>query len=361
MKRSLFLRLFPTPDYLAPRPVGVDLSDRSLKYCRLSGGNGLPKLTAYGELPVPLGAIEGGRIKNAAAVIEVLKVAAKNFGTKYVAASLPEEPGFTFLTVLPAASRANLREAIELQLEEHIPLPASGVVFDYAVLREPTAADSQFQIVVSAFPQDLALEYVSIFTAADLIPVAFEGETQATVRALFPPTAAGAALVIDLGKTHTSFFVAVEKWSVLTSTVAEIGGDFLTRAVEKGLGIKFEEAEELKNKRGLLQGQDRSLVELLLPAVSVLRDEAARFLSYWNLQPGHGGLPSVSRLVLSGGQAFLPGLAEYLSASLGLPTEVGNVWQNLLPAASVVPPLPLQQSLRQAVTLGLVLRSRLRI
>jgi type IV pilus assembly protein PilM len=353
MNRNLFLRLFPAPDFLARRPVGVDLSDRSLKYCW--------QLKTFGEQLIPAGAIEGGRIKNRAAVVEVLRAAAPAFGSQYVVATLPEEPSFIFLVSLPAASRDGLRQAIELQLEEHIPLPASGVVFDYEILREPTAEDSKFKIVVSAFPKDLALEYAQVFTDAGLVLIALEGEAQATARALFPRASKGATLVIDLGRTHTSFFVVVDNLSVLASSVAEIGGDFLIKAIEKSLGVTAAEAEELKNKRGLLQNQEHSLIDLLLPAISVIRDEANKFMLYWNTQTeGDGqsqGLPAISRVALCGGQAILPGLVEYLSASLGLPVEVGDVWKNILEVKLAVPPLNLDQSVRNAITIGLALRS----
>jgi type IV pilus assembly protein PilM len=358
MKRSLFLRLFPPPNYLAMRPVGIDLSDRSLKYCRLAFSGSKPKLEAFGERTISAGVIEGGRIKDSGAVVAALREVSKDLGSKYVVAALPEEPGFTFVLSLPAASRDNLRQAIELQLEEHIPLPASGVVFDYEILREVTPDDPKLKIVVSAFPQDLALEYSRIFFEAGLTLAALEGEVQATVRALFPPASKGATLVIDLGKTHTSFFVVVDNLSVLTSTVAEIGGDFLTKVIEKGLGVKTAEAEELKNKRGLLQNQDCALIEALLPAVSVLRDEANKFMLYWNAQTEQScqGLPVVSRVVLCGGQAVLPGLVEYLSASLGFKVEVGDVWKNILEVKLAVPPLNLNQSVRNAITIGLALR-----
>lgn len=351
MKRSLFLRLFPTPNYLAMRPVAIDLSDRSLKYCR--------DWNTFGERAISSGVIEGGRIKNSVAVVEVLRSVVKDLGSQYVVAALPEEPGFTFIVSLPTISRDGLRQAIELQLEEHIPLPAAGVIFDYEILREPLADESKFKVVVSAFPQDLVLQYVKVFEEAGLTLLALEGEAQATARALFSKTAKGATLVIDLGKTHTSFFVVVDNLSVLTSTVAEIGSDFLTKAVEKGLGLKTAEAEELKNKRGLLQNKDRTIVDALLPAVSVLRDETDKFMSYWNTQTDkdNQGLPAISRIVLSGGQAALPGLVEYLNASLGIPVEVGNVWTNILSIKEQVPPLTLDKSLRNAIVIGLALRS----
>ncbi len=213
--------------------------------------------------------------------------------------------------------------------------------------------------MVSAFPKDLALEYAQVFAAAGLVLTALEGEAQATMRALFSGATKGATLVIDLGRTHTSFFMVVDNLSVLASSVAEIGGDFLTKAIEKGLGVTVAEAEELKNKRGLLQNQDHSLIDALLPAVSVIRDESNKFMLYWNTQTESDGqgLPAVSRVVLCGGQAVLPGLAEYLSASLGLPVEVGDVWKNILEVKLTVPPLNLNQSVRNAITIGLALRS----
>lgn len=352
MKRNFFFRLFPPPAYLEMRPAGLDFSDHSIKYCRLATLGGPPRLEVIGEEPLAGGAVSSGRIKDREAVVAALKHAAEKLGTKFVVLALSEEPGFTFTLSLPGVAPSELRQSIELQLEEHIPLPPAGVVFDYEPLPQSQT------VAVSAYPGDLAAEYNEVLAAAGLVPLAFETEAQAMIRSLFSQSSAAPVLVADLGQSRSSFFVASGGASVLTSTVREIGGASLTKAVEKAFGLTAPEAEAFKHKRGLLQSKDKALLYALLPAISVLRDEINKFLLYWNshAEERQSGARAISRVVLCGGEAVLPGLAEYLAASLAAPVELGNVWSRLLNVEETVPPLPLRQSLRYGTVLGLALR-----
>lgn len=343
MKPSLLLRFFPPPASLTWQPVAVDLSDRSLKYCRLSFGGVAPRIELFGEKMIPSGLIEGGRIKSASEVVAVLKAAAAEFKSQHAIASLPEELGFTFLLSLPILPPAELRGAIELQLEEHIPLPAGGVVFDYEIVRK---VGEQVRLVVTAFPREVVQAYVDVFAAAGLILVALEAETRAITRALCQTEGSRATLVVDLGKTHTSLIVAVGTLSVLTSTVPELGGDFFTKMVMRNSGLSETEAESLKNLRGLKEAGDSTMLGALVPALSALRDEIGKRIIYWNNQTETvwHGFPKIEKIILGGGQALMPGLVEYIADSLHLPTVVG------------VPPLVVEQAVRHAVVCGLALR-----
>lgn len=349
MKRNLFSRFFPLPKYLEMRPVAIDLSDRSLKFFR--------DLKVFGERVIPAGAIDGGRIKDPTVVVEVLKSLVAELGTKYISLSLPEEPGYTFILSLPAASGENLRQAIELQLEEHIPLPATGVLFDYEIFKAPLDKKGNYELAVSVFPKNLSAQYVELFTKAGLVPVIFEGEGQAAVRAVTSASNSEVVLVADLGRTRSSFFISQGGCALSSMTLKEISGEFLNRAVEKGLGIVGARAEELKTSRGLLQSEDQVLLEALLPPVSVLRDEINKFIEYWNSRCLEFGSAPVARVILVGGGASLPGLVDYLASSLKLPVTAGDVWLNFGDSRVAVPPLTKVDSRRYATTIGLALRN----
>ena len=64
----------------------------------------------------------------------------------------------------------------------------------------------------------------------------------------------------------------------------------------------------------------------------------------------------VTRVLLTGGQATLPGLVQYLAGGLGLAVELGDVWTNILDARRVLPPIKFNDSFKYATALGLALR-----
>ncbi len=354
---SLFKFLAP-PRYLALNPVGLDISDQSVKFCRLTYGRRGLRVVALGERALSAGLIERGRVLDGAKLSEALRGWIKDFGSRFVYASLPEELGYVVKMGLPALKPVELRQSIELQLEEYVPLPATGVVFDYEVIHAPAHVHDGYDLAVSVFPKEMAEQYTQALAGAGLAPLGLVIEAQAIARSLLKRGSEGAALLIDVGKTRTGLFVTVGTRVVLTSTVDQVGGDLINRAVERGLSVSREEAIKLKREHGLLQSGDGKVLNALLPAVSVLRDEVGKFYDYWRAheggKAGNGG--ALKRIILCGGEAALPGLVEYLGSGLDVPVELGNVWTNIIDTENVVPPLPLTESLRYATALGLALR-----
>ena len=124
-------KIFPPSKYLEPLVLGLDISDRSLKFVELSFRKGRPVLGKFGQKVLPEGLIQSGEIKNRDALIDFLKSGLSEFSGREIILALPEEKAFLGLVTLPLMSQANIREALELQLEEHVPLSPSEAVFDY--------------------------------------------------------------------------------------------------------------------------------------------------------------------------------------------------------------------------------------
>ena len=59
------------------------------------------------------------------------------------------------------------------------------------------------------------------------------------------------ALVVDFGRARSGFAVLKRGIPIFTSTV-EIGGDAITHAVEKELGLSGADIETFKNEQGLM-------------------------------------------------------------------------------------------------------------
>jgi type IV pilus assembly protein PilM len=359
MVNSLFHKLFPLPRYLERRATGIDISDRSIKYCDLTPDGKQFKLERFGEIPLPVGVVESGQVKNRPALVEALAKLRSQLGVVYVAMALPEEPAFVVKLTLPAMPRANLRSSIELQLEEHVPLPADSLAFDYDIVRCPTPTRNDYDLIVSVFPKAIMTDYLEATIAAGLVPTSFEIEAQAIARALIPREEVRPSLVVDFGKTRTGFFVVSEGKVMATSTVASVGGEMVTATIQKNLGLSYEAAESLKIERGILQSRSNSLLLFaLIPIISVLRDEINKFASYWDTHGEVGsGDKRLNKIILCGGQSTLPGLVEYLSSSLGIKVELGNVWANITPKQTKVPPIKFNDSFKYVASLGLALKS----
>jgi type IV pilus assembly protein PilM len=133
MSQKLFYKIFPTPVYLKNETVGLDISDQSIKFIGLIKKGDSFSVSKFDEIKIPLGIIESGQIKNKEELIKALSGLRQKNNLKDVIVSLPEEQAYIIRMKLPAMPRNQIREAIELQLEEYIPLKADQVVFDYEI------------------------------------------------------------------------------------------------------------------------------------------------------------------------------------------------------------------------------------
>ncbi len=356
-KRTGFFKAFPPPAYLSMPAVGLDISDLSIKFAELKYHKGALRLERYGYQAIPAGAIENGEVKKSRPVIEALKKLREKHGLYRVVISLPEEQAYVVRMSLPLVSNKELRQSIELQLEEYVPLSGNNIVFDYQVIRRVPGDKGRVDVSVSVLPAELVKNYYYVLEKAGWQPLAFEIEAHSLARSLLGPDTEGVSLIVGIGKTRTSFAVVEGTKVSFTSTVDSVGGMYVTENIAQKLNISFEEAEKLKIAKGLLRSSDNADVfEVIIASASVLRDEIGNILKYWR---SHQPLDSqaVSQIILCNGESTLLGLDNYLASNISLPVKIGDPWRNTLSVDETVPALSFYDSLRYSTALGLALRA----
>lgn len=351
-------KIFPLPRYLEPKAMGFDISDRSLKFAELSFKKNRLTLGNFGSKVLPEGLIKSGEIKNKPGLIDFLKSVFGELGRREIILSLPEEKAFVGLVTLPKMPEANIREALELGLEEHVPLSPHEAIFDYELL-PPAETPDHLDAVIVAFPRSLVEDYLDIVKEAGFTPLVFEMETQALIRSVLPRDEEEVVMAVDFGRTRTSFAIVSGGIIRFTSTVS-VAGAALDEALAQTFKIDVFSAERIKKERGFVRTRENQEVfNALLPIVSAIRDEISRHLLFWRGHAAHAhrSSPEVSKLYLCGGDANLTGLAEYLSYDLKLPVRLANPWVNISSFEDYVPEINYNESLSYATALGLALRS----
>ncbi len=348
--------LFPPPEYILLPAVGVDISDRSIKYVELVPTAHGHRLSKYGDIPLPAGIVESGRIVTPTRLTDALRNLRMSENLSFVRAALPEEQVYFFRTTLTNEPEELLYDTIELSLEEHVPVSAEDSVFDFEVVgRNGTDVD----VAVTAATIETVQSYSDTFKNAGLTLLSLELEAAAISRTILPPLDTFAYLVVDFGETRTGIAISYGGQVHFTSTVG-IGGQMLTETLAKHFNISFDEAEVMKREYGLRRnGPNQDLFSLLLNNVAVLRDEINRHFIYWHSHPDENGKmrPPIEEIMLVGGDSNLAGLRDYLSASLRVKTTIADVWTNVDLPASGVPDLSRNDSLGYATAIGLALHN----
>lgn len=355
MFRNLYSRYFPAPKFLALPSFGLDISDESIRFVELVRSKNGIRVNRYGEKKIPAGIIESGKIKNSKLMEEVLISLRKEEGLKTVRVSLPEEQIYLFNLNLEKLGLENVKEGIELSLEEYIPIPPQDVIFDYELLEED---EQSLKLQVAAIPKDIIESYLSVFKSSTMSAKSFELEAQAITRAVVKNGDLETYMIVDFGEKRTGIFIISKGIVVFTSTL-DVGGVLLTEMIKKNFKISFEEAEKKKKEYGLRRNAENTeIFSVLLNGVSILRDEIAKHFLYWHTHKDEEGKdrPLIKKVILCGGDSNLIGLSEYFSVSMKVNVEIANVWINIIDTEKFTPEINIDQSLTFATALGLALR-----
>lgn len=358
MKPTLF-DVFPTPKYLAPPALGIDISDEGIKYVELLRKRGGLELGRFGEKHFEEGVIESGVIKQPQTVRDALRDIHKELKLRTAFVSIMEGQGYSLRLKVAVTKIEEVRGAIELQLEEHVPLKPSEIVFDYDIISTPTTTAPYFVVSVSALPQSIVENYFDVVTESEFEPLAFEIESSAIARAVVPHAVDHPVLIVDMGRLRTSAAVAANGVLGFSATIP-IGGEHCTRIIQKVKNSSHEEAEQLKVEKGVIRtGGPDDLFDYCAPLLSALKEEIAKHITFWETHAYESGevREKIQHIFLAGGAANLLGLPEYLAFNLHLSVTSGNPWVNATSFGSVVPQMTLSESLSYSTAIGLALRA----
>lgn len=337
--------------------AGLDISDRSIRFAELKRGEGGLVLGKFGEHSIPHGLVVQGLIKKGDELKDILTNLGREYGFSFVCISLPEQQGYSLKIEIPKVLPHEIRESIELQLGDYVPIAPHEAVFDYQVSScKNGEKEKKYDVGLSVMPLNIVSSYLSLFEGTGLMPLSFEFEAHAIARAVIRSDDCGTFLLLDIGATRTGLAVQSRGIITFTSTI-NVGGYSLTDSVARSLAISFQEAERQKESRGLLGGKEDALYQSLITRLSVLRDEIRKnydyALSHENIiEDKERG---VDRIILCGGETNVPGLANYLAATLNTDVEIANPWVNVNPLHHYVPEIPSNHALRYATAIGLAL------
>ncbi len=342
------------PQYLLMPAFGVDISRGSIKFVSVGAYRTELRPKKFGEVALEPGVFAEGEIEKPDVIRGHLKSLRTHHGLKFAHASLSEKKAFIYQTAIPNSTK-DIKSAVEYELEAHVPLPPQETVFDYELVRRGGATSVY---AVTAYAKRVVEMYETVFREAGVTLSSLEVEAHAVARAVLPKNKRDAVtLVVDMG-SHTTRITVVDGSAVSYTATMDFGTEVLLDSIMRHLGITREEALVVKDTRGFLLGEhNRNVIEAVINPISVFRDELKRHIEYWNHAPADDiPRPPITSVVLSGGNANMRGLVEYISDNTGLIVEPANVWRNLFSLDTYVPPMLKAESLEFSTAVGLAIK-----
>jgi type IV pilus assembly protein PilM len=234
---------------------------------------------------------------------------------KRVVVAVAENKVYSRILTMPTMSEAELSSAIKWEAEQFVPIPVAEVELDFSILeqQDKSTTDKKMLVYLVAAPKKYLQSMVDFLVGIGLEPIAVESEMVAVSRSLTFGAGESTTLIVHMGAMST--VLAIVDGSALSfSYVIDSGGVSLTRALAQSLSLPLPQAEEYKRTYGLdgkqLEGKVRTGLLLILDSiVSEMRKAMEYHLSSRKTR--------VTRIVLSGGGAYLPEFSTYLSEVFG--------------------------------------------
>lgn len=311
--------------------VGLDIGTSFVKAVHLQRSQSAYKLAELGIARIHPETIVDGIIMDAATVSTAIRQLfdEHSIAIKDVAFSVSGHSVISKKIKVPKMKKAELREGIAWEAEQHIPYSIEDVNLDFQILREAGPGEQEMDVLLVAVKKDTLNAYLAVISAAGLSAAvvdvdAFAIENVFTMSKKVQPGEVVA--LVNIGAAVTNINILHGEISDFTRD-SPLGGNRHTESLQKSLGLSFEQAEALKRGEPVEGHSVADAMPVVEMANSELAGEIRRsFDFYYSTSQSD----AIHRVVLSGGCALLSGLASSLSSTLELPVEVANPFQHIV-------------------------------
>jgi len=308
--------------------LGLDITTSSVKLIELSLAGGQYRVEAYAAEPMPVNSINEKQIVDTEAVGEAIRRAVKRAGarSKEVAVAISGDAAITKVIQMPRNLRAaDLEAQVELQADQYIPFPMDEVSYDFEVLGPSEKDNDSLDVLLVATRTENVEQRQAAVTAAGLTAKIVDVEAFALENACklmthqMPDGGIDRTIaVVDFGASSTTFSVLRALKVIYTRDFA-FGGQQLTEEIMRTYGLSMEEAGRAK-KEGGLPGNFQA--EVLDPFIDDMTQQVSRSLQFFLASGSNREQPD--QILICGGCANIPGVADVISSKVGIPTEVGD-------------------------------------
>jgi type IV pilus assembly protein PilM len=286
--------------------VGIELDSNEIRAVELSGETGKPRLTAWGRVPLPEGAVNDGQIVSVDAVREALNTlkVSSGIGQSEVLLGVLNQGVLVRLANYPMVEKEKQDGMIRMQAQDFMPLPLNTVILDYAVVSPDDA--EQLEVLLVAGRRDMIGSFVNAFSDTRWKMKDIDVSALVLTRVMPTEMIGKTVAVVDLANGMTGLMISAQ------------GMPRLVRLLSVRLG-------ELAKMKG-------TSVQDILERTSANDDEITKWLesltneirSSINYYHGQQSKHRVESILLTGRGSRLRGLKEALSVGLGMPVDAAE-------------------------------------
>jgi type IV pilus assembly protein PilM len=329
--------------------VGLKIGASQIAAARIVN-NGSPELVDVFREPLPPGVVVSGEIRDTEALAGALRrfFELHKLPKKGIRVGLSNNRiGVRVFEIEGVTDEKQLENAIRFRAEEVLPIPLDEAVLDYVVLDDETREDGTQvrRILLVVAYREVVDRYLAACRGAGLEVVGVDLEAFALLRSLAAPTdepgTGGALVAVAIGYDRTTIAVSTGRYCEFTR-VLDWGGWSLNVAIARELDVPPSEVESVKRQlslneqttiEGLTPEQSTKVRNAVERALSAFTRELVSSLHFYQAQPGALG---IGEIVITGGTAHMPGLAESVGRLIGAPVRLGDPFRRVRLGRNVV-------------------------
>ncbi len=341
--------------------LGVDISSSSVKLLELSKKGDDYRIEAYAIEPLPPGSINERQIVDADAVSLALAKAYKRAGTRTsnAATAVAGSSVITKTIQMPADLREmEMEEQIKLEADQYVPYPIDEVNLDFQVLGPSTNAVDMVDVLLAACRTETIDERIMTLDQAGLHPLVVDTEAHALENAcvlLYPQMPNGGenatCAIIDIGTNNTVFMVMHDQ-NVIYRREQAFGGRQLTEDIMRHYGMSQNEANNAKKMGGLPEDYDTEVLPYFIDDLTQQIDRTLQL--FFASSPKFN---EIDQVILSGGTANIPNIADQVQEKLGVPVVIANPFKHIDVSKNARPKQLQQDETALLLAFGLAMRA----
>lgn len=311
----------------AQKMLGLDFSSTSVKLLELGKKGDTYCIESYAVEPLPPEAMDETDIKDIEVVGRAISnvVARSRTSLKLSAIVIQSSAVITKVIQMGADLKEHeLMAQIFSEADRYIPYPLQEVNLDFKILGPHAKNPAMVDVLLVGTKTDNVNTRVEALALGGLTAKVVDVETYVMERAFeliqkdLPAESQNKTVaVIDIGGTVMTLCVLLNGSSVYTRD-QNFGGKQLTEEIQRRYNLSMPEALKAQKEGGLPEGYE---VDILNPFKFVAAQHVSRALQFFF---SSSSFSEIDTIVLAGGTATTPGLAQLIQEQLGIPTVVAN-------------------------------------
>lgn len=302
--------------------VAIDIGTSSIKLAEIEFGRKGAVLKKFGVFPLEPNMIVNGEIAEVGPVSQCLSTLIRTSKTKRKQAAVAMWGSSLVVKKIsmPKMEASLVAEQIKWEAEQYIPFDVNEVSLEHFVLQNRSVATETMEVLLVAAKQELIFRYLETIEGAgikcslvDVCGFALANCFEANYGVMD-----GMVALLNIGAASTNL-VVVDNGDVVFNRDVAIGGLNFSSEINKQMGVSLQEAESLKISASIGQEVPAEVHSIIASMVEQVTEEIRNSFEFFTATASGA---AISRIFVSGGSIFVPGLVDQISKAVNLPYEV---------------------------------------